>query len=360
MHKTWLLCMLVAIALPARSQDTKSALIQLNNYAITIDKLLHNVYVGIKTYRYADVVHEAVNVRANLELMETKLDYLPDAYYYPVSSMINDYKMDVRQIEKIGSARDFNGKNKMVGNLYNGLLQRQKKLRQQFDLDYADLMQKRQNEQQATAAISVDNPFFKKEPDPVESTTDNNEADSDAASQLPEAPSIEVQAPELAQQQAQDTTLAADGPGTTVPEKTEEGNTIVVVDAGASEDQDAKTYRVTSSGNPVLVERIKDLEDQIGKWIDSIHIAMQVKEFTKVGAYAKNISNTSLKISDLTLLLKSDQKESLYILATGLRNLAISLEQLSFKGNRTRDEMHDNIDQVEIKYSSLSTGIELI
>jgi hypothetical protein len=117
---------------------------------------------------------------------------------------------------------------------------------------------------------------------------------------------------------------------------------------------------ITTSNNALLLDTIHQAQHQIEQWIDNIHLAMNNNYFSRIGVYANSISKVSLRISDLTLLLKTNQKQSLFILATGLKNLSETLCTLTRKGISAREEMQECIDKIGIKFSTLSTGISFV
>jgi len=117
---------------------------------------------------------------------------------------------------------------------------------------------------------------------------------------------------------------------------------------------------ITTTNNTLLLDTIHQAQHQIEHWINSIRLAMEKNNFSNIGVYANSISKAALKIRDLVLLLKADQKEGLYILATGLKNFSETLHQLTLKGVAAHDEMNKCIDDIEIKFSTLSTGVSLV
>lgn len=101
-------------------------------------------------------------------------------------------------------------------------------------------------------------------------------------------------------------------------------------------------------------------KQMIELYIDSIHLAMKKNKFSEVSKYGRLISNDCLQIEDLSLLLKSDQKESIRILTAGLRSYADELQEHARKGIASHHQMHEVLEKMEIKLSSLITGLSLI
>ncbi len=101
-------------------------------------------------------------------------------------------------------------------------------------------------------------------------------------------------------------------------------------------------------------------KQMIELYIDSIHLAMKKSKFSDVSKYGGLISNNCLQIEDLSLLLKSDRKESIRILTAGLRSYADELQELARKGIAAHHQIHEVLEKMEIKLSSLVTGLSLI
>ena len=317
MQKIPLIFMLLLYSLVGQSQDTKATLTIINNYAENIEKLLVDIGSSLKTGRYSVMEHQAGIIKGNLELIETQFDSLPDEYYNNISSIVNSYKTDVNEFQVLALKNAFPDKYRLLNTAYSGLQNRNSEFRKVLETAYDNALQ----EQDTVAELQPDNENDKEEP--------VNEIVQEDTVQTVESPAANDE-------------------------------TAIILDETSGNGQETKTYNITSADNLVLLGTIYKTQDQIQKWIDSVHLAMNKNNFTNVGIYAKNISNASLKISDLALLLKSDQKESLFILAIGVRNLAETLHELSHKGMSSHHDMHETIDQLEIKFSSFSTGISLI
>ena len=60
------------------------------------------------------------------------------------------------------------------------------------------------------------------------------------------------------------------------------------------------------------------------------------------------------------MLLKSKQKENVIILSAGLKDYADQLHEPSHKGHATHDQMHETLEKIEVKFSTLSTAIGLL
>lgn len=305
MQKILLLSVLLMFFSHVKSQDTiKATLITINNYATNIEETLFKINNSIKG-KAVGIQQSTNDIQGTLNSIEKELQYLPDDYFNILSPVVDSFKADIDAFNKLAQNRESEVNNKLMNQAFGGLQQRQKELRNALKSAYSKALQQNENRMPESSANEV--------------------KEEDAASVQP------------------------------APNK----DTTMVTEHAAPVNEDTAGTNKNSS-NFIVLDSIHRAQKQIEDLIENIHAAMKKNNFTKVGTYAKDISNASLKISDLTFLLKSDQKENLLILSTGLKSLAETLHELAHKGTAAHHEIHETIDKMEIKYSTLTTGISLI
>jgi hypothetical protein len=308
MQKIWLLFVLVTFSSLAQSQDsTEYTLNNIKRYATHIEESYSIISSNIEADKQQPVVQQAETIKVYIDSIEGEMEYLPDEYYYRLSSLVSSYHTDVEEFEKLLLNKDFQGKDKYLARAFTSLQQRQNEFRKALgSANETALPQQSVMENKPGNALS--------------------EHDTMQVIEQPEAAS----------------------------------NTPVVNSSNNVLVEAVDPNEIKTANNALLLDTIHQAQQQIEQWMVSIHLAMKKSHFNKVGVFANSISNASLKISDLTLLLRTDQKQNLFILATGLKNLSETLHQLSLKGTPVHNEMQACIDKMKIKFSTLSTGIHLV
>jgi len=304
MQKIWLLLVLVILSSWALSQD--STVYTLNNikkYATHIEESYSIISNNIQADKQQPAVQQAENIKVYIDSIEGEMEYLPDEYYYRLSSLVSSYHTDVDEFEKLLLNKDFEGKDKYLAQAFTSLQQRQTEFRK---------------------ALGSANDTALPQQSVMEKKPGNAMAEQD-----------------VDQHSANRDTLAV-----------YRSNNVLVEAVDPNE--------IKTSNNAPLLDTIHQAQQQIEQLMDSVQLAMKKSHFSKVAVFANGISNASLKIRDLTLLLKTDQKQSLFILATGLNNLSQTLHGLALKGISAHDEMHEYFDKIKIKFSTLSTGINMV
>ncbi len=307
MQKIFFLVILVWFSLLAKSQDsTDYTLNNIKQYATGIDQSLQAISSQTTADKQTAVAQQAEKIKVNLDSIEAEMEYLPDEYYYRLSSLVSSYRTDIDEFEKLVWNKDFQNKDKYITRAFVLLQQRQTSLGKVLHTAYETALQQQTGR--------GNKPFREEEDDAMQ---------------------------DIEQQSAASTTIS------------ENSSEVVLVES-------VDPNEITTPGNTILLNTIYQAQQQIESWINGIRLQMKENNSSKIGIYANNISNASLKIRDLALLLKTNQKESLFILATGLTNLSDTLRKLTLQGMAAQDEMQDCIDKIAIKYSSLSTGISLV
>jgi hypothetical protein len=297
MKKILLFSVLLLFSSRVISQDAiKATLININKQATVIDAALLKINSSIKTDRHAEMEQLAESIKAALNSMKKELQYLPDEYNNGLSTAVSSFQTDTDNFKKLTAKREFLDKDKLLQQAFFGLQQKQNELRGALKSAYSKALQ--QQEQ----------PGMEKKPE-----KENVQAD------------------------------------TMQP----------VRSTGANKDKEIAVASSTSD-NSIILNSLHHTQQQIEGWIDSSSIAMKKSNFIKIGVYAKNMLHASLKINDLLLLLKSDRKEDLLALATGLKNLAHRFHELAHKGSAAHHELHETLEKIGIKLNSLSMGISLV
>ncbi len=303
MQKVLIFFMLVLTSLLAKSQDsTDFTLTNINRYAMNIEESLFVIGGNLKADKYEALSYGSEYIKAYIDSIDTEMEYLPDEYYYRLSPIVNSYHRDINEFQKLANA-EFPDKSEELSSSFNNLQQRQTEFRKLLRSAYVAALQQ---------TFSIENKTEEKKPEKV----------------------IEAQS--------------------AIKNTTKTNNAHVVFT------EVANPTETTANNNDPLLRIIHQSQQQIRDWIDDIHLAMKKNNFSKAGVYAKSIANASLKISDLTLLLQTTGKENLFILANGLKTLSETLHRLSLKAMPARNNIHELIDKIEIKFSTLSTGLSLV
>lgn len=308
MQKIGIVFILVLFSLLAFGQQdsTDYTLNNIKKYAAHIDQSFSIISSNTAEDKQQASVQQAENIKVFIDSIEDEMQYLPDVYYYRLSPFVSSYHTDVDEFEKLLLNSDFEGKDAFLARAFSNLRQRQSEFRKALYSAYS-------------AAL------------PQQSLPEDKRSNINA-----QEDTVPVEQHDI----AGDTTSAA-------------RNNAVLVEA-------VDPNEITTSNNSLLLDTIQQAQQEIDQKINSIHSKIKQHLFNEVGAEASSISKASLKISDLTLLLKTDQKQSLFILATGLKNLSETLQKLSLKGMAAQEDMQDCIDEIGVKFSTLSTGINLV
>src|SRR5437764_12409844 len=110
MQKIWLLFVLVIFSSWALSQD--STVYTLNNikkYATHIEESYSIISSNIQADKQQPVVQQAENIKVYIDSIEGEMEYLPDEYYYRLSSLVSSYHTDVDEFEKLLLNKEFEG-----------------------------------------------------------------------------------------------------------------------------------------------------------------------------------------------------------------------------------------------------------
>src|SRR3954464_169316 len=135
MQKIGILVILVMFSSLAKSQDsTDYTLNNIKNYASHIEESYLTINSNTATDKQQAVVQQAENIKGYIDSIEEEMEYLPDEYYYHLSSLVSSYKTDVDEFEKLVSNKDFTGKDKFLSRAFTGLQQRQSEFRRALDL----------------------------------------------------------------------------------------------------------------------------------------------------------------------------------------------------------------------------------
>lgn len=307
MQKIWILFILVMCSSLAKSQDsTDYTLNNIKKYATHIEESFSIISSNTAVDKQQAVVQQAEKIKVYIDSTKEEMQYLPDEYYYRLSSLVSSYHTDVDEFEKLLLNKDFPGKDTFLVKAFTGLQQRQSEFRK--------------------ALYSA-----------FETAVPQQSLQNKPGDEVVEHDAMNV----VEQHRAPQDTTAVNS------------SNIVLVEA-------VDPNEITTSNNALLLDTIHQAQHQIEQWIDNIHLAMNNNYFSRIGVYANSISKVSLRISDLTLLLKTNQKQSLFILATGLKNLSETLCTLTRRGISAREEMQECIDNIGIKFSTLSTGISFV
>ncbi|TKK71656.1 hypothetical protein FC093_01125 [Ilyomonas limi] len=293
----------------AKSQDdsTGYTLGNIQKYAGRIEQFLSTISSSIAGGQQQATMQQAENIKVYIDSIEAEMEYLPDEYYYRLSPLVSACRTDIEEFEKLVLNNAFSGKDKFITRAFNTLQQAQSSFRKALRSAYQTALQ---------------------QPSGMDNKESNEAVEADSM-------------PVVEQHSSASNSTAANS------------SHAVLVEA-------VDPTAITTSNNAPLLDTIYQSLQQIEQRINSIHLAMNKDKFGEMEAHAGSIANASLKISDLILLLKTDGKQNLFILATGLKNLSETLYGLTRKGTAAKDEMQQCINRLETKFSTLSTGIRLV
>ncbi len=299
--------LLVLFSFVSRSQnEPKAILLSINKQATIIDGLFNQMDNSIKKDKHKQLEPKIHDLKTALIKIETDASALQAEYLEKITAILKEYKISLDDFEKLVHKKSLLDKDKILDATYLELKNRQTALRNFLKETYTKII---------TAPV-----------------------------QQPQDTIVQKPRRNIIVQQPQQDTLNQ------LPPK----NTILPTG------QQVTTQPVQGTNEPEVLISIRQAESMIAQLIDSIHLALKKNQFEKIAKMAKSISTASDKIQDLTLLLKSDQKINVKILAGGLKVQALKLHELADKGIAAHKQLHETIEIVEAKFSTLSTGIKIL
>ena len=309
MQKVSIVFILVLFSSLVKSQDdsTDFTLNNIKKYVTHIEASLSGINSNITADKQQAVAQQAEDIKGYIDSVAEEMEYLPDEYYYPLSPIISSYRADVVEFKKLVLNNNFPGKDKLLTKASASLQQRQHEFRTTLYSDYQITSQ------------------------PQSSVIDKQHVEITEKDAIPAAE----------QYSRAKVTSAVNN------------TNVVLVEA-------VEPTAITTTSNALLLDTIYQAQQQIKQCIERIDLAMRKKQFSKLTVQAGSMANAALKISDLTLLLKTDQKQNLFILANGLKNLSETLRSMALKGMDEHDEMQECMNKIAVKFSTLSTGISLV
>src|SRR5439155_6505090 len=84
---------------------------------------------NIKADKQQPAVQQAETIKVYIDSIEGEMEYLPDEYYYRLSSLVSSYHTDIDEFEKLLLNKDFEGKDKYLAQAFTSLQQRQTEFR---------------------------------------------------------------------------------------------------------------------------------------------------------------------------------------------------------------------------------------
>src|SRR3954447_11018829 len=122
MQKIGMLFILVMFSSLAKSQgSTDYTLNNIKNYATHIEDSYLAINSSTATDKQQEVMQQAENIKGYIDSIEGEMEYLPDEYYYHLSSLVSSYKTDVDELTKLVANKDFTGKDKYLSKAFTGL-----------------------------------------------------------------------------------------------------------------------------------------------------------------------------------------------------------------------------------------------
>lgn len=287
----------------AKSQaDAKAVFLSINKQAAAIDEALAKMNAAVKADRHKEIEPQTHAIEAALGNIEKQSGELPPEDSEKLRAIANGFKTDLSNFEKLAHKSALFDNDKAMAAAFAPMKSRQSSLRDFLRAAYS-------------AVVAA--PEKEKKPDTASSS---NPSASTTAQTPPTQPQPQQPAPQKAEPPVQD--------------------------SGASDAE-------------VLAD-IRETENRMTAWIDTLHTAVKKNQFAKIRTLAKNIAGAAAKIADLAVLLKDEQKASIQTLATGLRQYAERLQALSAKGHAVHQQMHEALERIETRFSVLSTGIRIL
>src|SRR4051794_39062647 len=100
MQKLLILFILVIFSSLVKSQDsTDYTLNNIKQYALHIEQSLFIISNNSEADKQQAVVQQAENIKAYTDSIEEEMQYLPDEYYYRLSSLVSSYHTDAEEFE---------------------------------------------------------------------------------------------------------------------------------------------------------------------------------------------------------------------------------------------------------------------
>ncbi len=297
MQKIALITVLLIYSFAANSQENlRSSLLAVSKNAAALDGLILQVDNDLKKDKHKDMDRLAGEMKNELSAINEKLSTIGEPNRTTIAAVVTGYNSDVDNFRKLTNKSGLFDKDKLMDEAFGKVKATHKQFRDLLKTTYTKALQ---NEEQKTP---------EKQPEPQQ------KKDTAMKEPVVAAPPVNNPAPNA--------------------------------------DNHAATTEVSGL--------IADSKKMIELYIDSVHLAMKKNNFSRVGKLAKYISNNCLQIEDLSLMLKSEQKESIRILSAGLRAYADDLQRHSKKGAAEHHELHDVLEKMEIKVNSLSVALNLV
>lgn len=313
------LFLLLAFSLVKSQESAKAVLLNINKQATVVDNALAEMNKSLKNDKHKDLAQQVKIIESTIDAINKNgnaLDLETAEKLFAITSKFSD---PLKEINKLVNKSGLFDKDKELDAAYLKLKNQQAAFREFLRTTYSNL-------------VSL----------PAETETKKPETQ------------VQTQTNKNDKVQLADTSAAKHGKDTVASQPSNEANKTLQQSSTSSSTTDAGT------SNPEVLYSIKQEGKKIEIYIDSIHHALKKNQNLKIETMAKNIALSAIKIEDLCLLLKDEQKENVRTLAAGLKTYADRLHNLSHKGKAAHEQVHETVEAIETKFSSLSTGISIL
>ncbi len=314
MQKIVFITVLMACAFAATSQNNlKSALLDINKNAGVLDRLVLQIDNALKKDKHKDLGRMTAEMQNELVSVYEKLSTITEPDRQDITNVVTAYKSEVDSFKKLTTKGSLFDNDKLMDETFNKVKVIHKQFRYLLKATYTKALQ---NEEQKIPG--------KQEPLQTKDTLINDT---------------------IAKEPVHNKTTA---------------NETATHETTANEPVRSETTVNNVAPATEVSTLVAESKKKIELYIDSIHLAMKKNNFGRVGILSRNISNNCLQIEDLSLLLKTDQKENIRILSKGLRTYTDELQRLSKKGAAAHHVLHEVLEKSEIKLKSLTVALNLV
>lgn len=121
--------------------------------------------------------------------------------------------------------------------------------------------------------------------------------------------------------------------------------------------QQQQQQQTQNANDPNIIASINKELSTIKSTLDSMHVYNKKSNYKKIAKFGKDAANSAGKISDMTLLVKGDQKDNIKILANETKIIANKIHVAAKKGKAAHHDLHEHMEELESKLSTLSVAV---
>lgn len=310
---TVLLLLLFVCSITNGQESTKAVLLSINQQATLIDKMLVQMNSSLQNDRHKELRQQTKSISTAIAAIEKKSGELSLEISEKLFAITHNFKKALKEMQQLAENSGLFDKDKVLEAGYAQLKSVQTSLRNFLRTTYSGL-EGQQDSVIKDKVATQDSVLVLKKDTAVTFTTTPSETSSENTFRKEPVTT-----------------------NTTIPSSAVGGNS-----------------------SPKVLDSIQQERLEMETSISSIYQALKKNQWATIGVLAKNISRSAIKIEDLVLLTKDEQKESIRTIAAGIRSYASQLYNLSRKGKAAHHQIHETLETIEAKFSTLSTGISIL